>query len=139
MRRPGAAAARYEQRGLARAPVVIGVAVGKSKQKRGAAAGHRHKNKPKTDRKENNSCLGPLHALCFPCTCLCAGKRSGCYFTLIVACLCPKLFRCFDQRQFEEIRNPLWNVSKKQEDEAPFLVLSLLQKFPILTSQKHLF
>ena len=31
MRRPGAAAARYEQRGLARAPVVIGVAVGKSK------------------------------------------------------------------------------------------------------------
>ena len=65
MRRPGAAAARYEQRGLARAPVVIGVAVGKSKQKRGAAAGHMHKNKPKTDRKENNSCLGLLNALFF--------------------------------------------------------------------------
>ena len=133
MRRPGAAAARYEQRGLARAraPVVIGVAVGKSKQKRGAAAGHRHKNKPKTDRKENNSCLGPLNAF-FPCTCLCAGKRSGCYFTLIVACIFPKskLFRCFDQRQFDGMRDPLQNMNKNRKTKHHFSYCRGSRNFP---------
>ena len=114
-----------------------------SKQKRKRKEGRQQATGTKINRKhiarKNNSCPGLLNApLFFPSTCLNVRKRSGCYFALIVACICPKLFRCFDQRQFEEIRNPLQNVSKKQEDEAPFLVLSLLQKFPILTSQKHL-
>ena len=52
MRRPGAAAARYEQRGLARAPVVIGVAVGKSKQKQKRWEGRQQATGTKINREQ---------------------------------------------------------------------------------------
>ena len=87
---------------------------------------------------KNRSRGKTVRASSFPCTCLRVGKRRGYYLASMYRVNAPKYFDVLSTVLWENPKS-VAEREQEQEDEAPFLVLSLLQKFPILTSQKHLF
>ena len=81
------------------------------------------------------------------------GKRFAPLLSLVLACawkneegiisrgcieLTPQNISMFLATVLWENPKSVAEREQEHEDEAPFVVLSLLQKFPILTSQKHL-
>ena len=91
------------------------------------------KSSPKTDREEKR--FAPLLSLVLAC----AWENEEDIISRRCIELTPQNISMFLSTVLWENPKSVAEREQEQEDEAPFLVLSLLQKFPILTSQKHLF